>query len=121
MIRRRQNPAGLGIVPVLLLTGGLISAGAATIAGWWNYDQIGKDMPGPRPLPAPAAPQTLDDMLNWNPDKLDTANVRLFNQWRATAADAGAAHIGPPATEDYTRYYLAAAAALALLWLSFKD
>lgn len=121
MRRRRQNPAGLGIIPVLMLTGGLISAGAAAIAGYWGYNQIGKDMPPPATPPAPAAPQTAAEMIGWTPEKLAAADRTAWQTWKATAMDKGAAFVGPKNDDDNTLLYVAGAAALAFVYLSFKD
>lgn len=122
--RRQSNPAGLGILPVIALTGGLIAAGTAAIAGIWGYEQIGKDMPPPATPPAPAAPQTRADMLTWNPDKLATADAAAWQNWKTTAMDAGAAFSDPPkppGSTDYTLVAVAGAAALAFVYLSLKD
>lgn len=46
-----------------------------------------KPMPAPKPLPLPVAPQTEDDVRNWNPDKAAREQIDAFEVWKPSALD----------------------------------
>lgn len=79
----------LGIAPLLVAAGMASIAGA--ISGAWlgwkekDYDGWKASVPRPKAPPAPAAPQTGQDLISWTPEKLDAADIRNWDEWKRTA------------------------------------
>lgn len=104
MSRRRHNPAALGILPLLAVGAGAVTAAGAlygAYAGWkaWveslDYEIWKKTLPPPNVAPAPAAPQTAEEMRTWTPADAQAAYVELWRKWQKTAIP-----YEPPKPED---------------------
>lgn len=85
--QRNLSPGQLGVAP-LVLGAGLIAAGTAghyiesAIASWMD-----RYTPAPKSPPAPAAPQTQEEMSvagAWTPEKLALADQANWNKWRVS-------------------------------------
>jgi len=82
------NGHALGVLPLVPIA---IALGGATIGGWlgWEWmksrEQSGAvDMPAPYAPPAPAAPQTEEELRNWNPDLLAKRDAEAWRRWAAS-------------------------------------
>lgn len=126
MITRKENPAGLGVLPLLALTGGLIAAGSAVLGYFYADKQIGDAAPKPAPAPAPSAPQTAEEFRHWSPETALASDRAAFKTWGLTAFDQAAEYFQkngrPPEPEPSNGgLYIALFVTAAALLISFKD
>lgn len=116
---------GLGVLPLLTLApwiiGGIGAAAAlsATAIKSWEqkkYDAYKSVLQDPAKPPAPAAPQTLEQMTQtgaWTPETMYRETAKLLDQWRTYAIPDA-----PAPDSDRTLLYVAAGLGAGALLLT---
>ena len=81
---------------------------------WWDnlgttpaYNAWKASVPDPTKPPAPAAPQTADQLTNWTPDQMYQATGQASTNWAQNSITYTPEPPPPPPAPDNTYVYLA--------------
>lgn len=96
MYVRAATPAGLGAFPLIPLAVGAV-VGGLSIGSLWaritgqqeeEYELWKAQVQEPTPPPAPAAPETRQELLDWNIQLRQQREREQWERWRVTAIPA---------------------------------
>jgi len=110
----------LGILPLIVAGAAVAASGGGLWALWKDqeaeYEAWKRTVPLPKVPPAPAAPQTADQMKTWTPADADAAYRKLWEEWRENAIPAV-----PKDPESNTLLWAAAAVGTLSLFLIWRS